>query len=45
MTASEQKIAQYLSEARAHELALVRALQSQIAMTPAVPIARAWSST
>jgi ferritin-like metal-binding protein YciE len=34
MTASEQKIAQYLSEAHASELALVRVLQSQIAMTP-----------
>ena len=34
MTASEQKIVQYLSEARASEHALVRVLQSQIAMTP-----------
>ncbi|MCW2993078.1 MAG: hypothetical protein JWQ18_573 [Conexibacter sp.] len=34
MTASRQKIAQYLGEARAGEQALVRVLQSQIAMTP-----------
>jgi ferritin-like metal-binding protein YciE len=34
MSASQQKVAQYLSEARASELALVRVLQSQIAMTP-----------
>jgi ferritin-like metal-binding protein YciE len=34
MTASQQKIAQYLSEAKASEHALVRVLQSQIAMTP-----------
>jgi ferritin-like metal-binding protein YciE len=34
MPASQQKIAQYLSEARATEDALVRVLQSQIAMTP-----------
>ena len=34
MTASQQKIVQYLSEARASEHALVRVLQSQIAMTP-----------
>src|ERR1700729_4564445 len=31
---ASQKIAQYLSEARASEDALVRVLQSQIAMTP-----------
>jgi ferritin-like metal-binding protein YciE len=35
MSASQQKVVQYLSEARASELALVRVLQSQIAMTPA----------
>ena len=34
MNTSEQKVAQYLSEARASEDALVRVLQSQIAMTP-----------
>ncbi|MEV4418652.1 DUF892 family protein [Patulibacter sp. NPDC049589] len=34
MTRSEQKVLQYLKEARASELALVRVLQSQIAMTP-----------
>ena len=34
MQASEQKIVQYLSEARATEDGLVRVLQSQIAMTP-----------
>src|SRR5512135_336536 len=34
MKASEQKVAQYLGEARASESALVRVLQSQIAMTP-----------
>jgi ferritin-like metal-binding protein YciE len=31
---ARQKIVQYLNEAHAHELALVRVLQSQIAMTP-----------
>jgi ferritin-like metal-binding protein YciE len=34
MSASEQKVMQYLDEALATELALVRVLQSQIAMTP-----------
>lgn len=34
MNASQQKVAQYLSEAHASEQALVRVLQSQIAMTP-----------
>ncbi|WP_169738397.1 ferritin-like domain-containing protein [Patulibacter minatonensis] len=34
MTTADQKIVQYLKEARASELALVRVLQSQIAMTP-----------
>jgi ferritin-like metal-binding protein YciE len=34
MNRSEQKVVQYLKEARATELALVRVLQSQIAMTP-----------
>ena len=34
MNSSEKKIAQYLTEARASEDALVRVLQSQIAMTP-----------
>jgi ferritin-like metal-binding protein YciE len=34
MQASQQKIVQYLGEARATEDALVRVLQSQIAMTP-----------
>src|SRR5689334_14881856 len=34
MTASEQKIVQYLNEAHASEHALVRVLQAQIAMTP-----------
>jgi ferritin-like metal-binding protein YciE len=34
MSRSEQKIVQYLNEAHASELALVRVLQSQIAMTP-----------
>ncbi|MDQ6804124.1 MAG: ferritin-like domain-containing protein [Actinomycetota bacterium] len=34
MNASQQKVVQYLSEARASEQALVRVLQSQIAMTP-----------
>ena len=34
MNRSQQKIVQYLSEARASEDALVRILQSQIAMTP-----------
>jgi ferritin-like metal-binding protein YciE len=34
MSASDQKVLQYLNEARATELSLVRVLQSQIAMTP-----------
>src|SRR4051794_14973189 len=34
MSQSEQKIVQYLNEAHATEVALVRVLQSQIAMTP-----------
>jgi ferritin-like metal-binding protein YciE len=34
MNSAQQKIVQYLSEARASELALIRVLQSQIAMTP-----------
>jgi ferritin-like metal-binding protein YciE len=34
MKASQQKVVQYLAEARASEDALVRVLQSQIAMTP-----------
>ncbi len=34
MNASQQKVVQYLSEARVSEAALVRVLQSQIAMTP-----------
>ena len=34
--ASQQKVVQYLHEARASEDALVRVLQSQIAMTPSV---------
>ena len=34
MSRSEQKVVQYLNEAHAAEMALVRVLQSQIAMTP-----------
>src|SRR5436309_1559801 len=34
MDSSQQKVVQYLAEARASEDALVRVLQSQIAMTP-----------
>ena len=34
MSRSEQKVLQYLNEAHASEVALVRVLQSQIAMTP-----------
>jgi ferritin-like metal-binding protein YciE len=34
MTPSEQKLVQYLNEAHATEMGLVRVLQSQIAMTP-----------
>src|SRR3954454_5195957 len=34
MSPDTQKIVQYLNEAHAHEHALVRVLQSQIAMTP-----------
>jgi ferritin-like metal-binding protein YciE len=37
MTRSQQKIAQYLDEAHAMELALVRTLQAHSAMTPAGP--------
>ena len=34
MSQSQQKIVQYINEAHASEVALVRVLQSQIAMTP-----------
>ena len=34
MNASQKKVVQYLGEAQASERALVRVLQSQIAMTP-----------
>src|SRR3954454_11506402 len=34
MNAAQQKVVQYLNEAHASEMALVRVLQSQIAMTP-----------
>src|SRR3954463_13271546 len=34
MSQSEQKLVQYLNEAHATEMGLVRVLQSQIAMTP-----------
>jgi ferritin-like metal-binding protein YciE len=34
MNSAQQKVVQYLGEARASELALIRVLQSQIAMTP-----------
>jgi ferritin-like metal-binding protein YciE len=34
MNASQQKVVQYLNEARTSEVALVRTLQAQIAMTP-----------
>ena len=34
MSPSEQKVVQYLDEAHATELALVRVLQEQVAMTP-----------
>ncbi len=34
MNASKKKVVQYLGEAQASENALVRVLQSQIAMTP-----------
>jgi ferritin-like metal-binding protein YciE len=37
MATTEQKIVQYLAEARASELALVRVLQSQLTMTPDGP--------
>lgn len=42
MTASQQKIVQYLNEAQASERALTRVLQSQIAMTPRAPTAPDW---
>ena len=34
MSTSDQKVMQYLNEAHAMELALMRVLQSQIAMAP-----------
>ena len=34
MSTSDQKVLQYLNEALAMELSLVRVLQSQLAMTP-----------
>jgi len=34
MSQSDHKLVQYLSEAHANELGMVRALQSQIAITP-----------
>jgi len=34
MSQSKQKVVQYLNEAHATEVALVRVLQSQIGMTP-----------
>jgi ferritin-like metal-binding protein YciE len=34
MNASQKKVLQYLGEAQASERALVRVLQSQVAMTP-----------
>jgi ferritin-like metal-binding protein YciE len=37
MSVSQQKVVQYLGEAHTNELALVRVLQSQIAMTPSGP--------
>jgi ferritin-like metal-binding protein YciE len=37
MNADQQKVVQYLNEAEANERALVRVLQSQIAMTPRGP--------
>ena len=37
MNASQKKVLQYLGEAEASETALVRVLQSQIAMTPRGP--------
>ena len=40
----EQKIVQYLNEAHGEELALVRQLQAQIAMTPRVSTATVWST-
>ena len=41
----EQKIVQYLNEAHGAELALVRQLQAQIAMTPGVSTAMGWRPT
>ena len=43
MSQAEQKIVQYLNEAHGAEQALVRVLQSQIAMTPRGATAMAWS--
>jgi ferritin-like metal-binding protein YciE len=37
MNKSQQKIVQYLNEAHASEQALIRVLQSQLAMTPRGP--------
>ena len=45
MNASQQKVVQYLNEAHATEQALVRVLQSQIAMTPRGPTAPRWRRT
>ena len=42
MEASKQKVVQYLTEAHASESALVRVLQSQIAMTPRGATAPDW---
>ena len=45
MSTSEQKIVQYLNEAHGSELALVRVLQAQIAMTPSGSTATGWRPT
>ena len=43
--ASQQKVVQYLNEARASEHALMRVLQSQIAMTPRGSYRSLWRRT
>jgi hypothetical protein len=45
VSSSQQKVVQYLSEAHANENALVRVLQSQIAMTPDGSANRRWRRT
>lgn len=45
MTRQKQKIVQYLNAAHGSELALVRQMQAQIAMTPEASTATGWRLT